>query len=238
MKIAIMQPYLFPYIGYFQLINAVDYFGIGDDVQFIKSGWINRNRILVQGESKLFTFSVKKDSFDKNIKERFFSDNFEKEKEKFLRKLEIYYKKAPFYSETYKIVKSIFDYEEKNVSKFIQNQLKIICNYIYIDTPFVNSLTWKIENDTIMNVEERAIKKIEKLKKMKINHFVNSIGGSHLYTKDFFEKNKIKLSFLKPQEISYQQFNNEFIQNLSIIDVLMFNSPKTIKYLLTKYDLT
>src|SRR5690242_636845 len=98
LKIAIMQPYLFPYIGYFQLINAVDKFVIHDDVQFIKGGWINRNQILVNNREFMFTFSIKKDSSSHNINKRYFSDKFEAEKNKFLRTLKANYGKCERYN--------------------------------------------------------------------------------------------------------------------------------------------
>ena len=237
MKIAIMQPYLFPYIGYFQLINAVNVFGIGDDVQYIQKGWINRNRILLYKEPYMFTFSIKKDSFQKKINERTFTGNFDSEKEKILRVLEMGYKKAPYYSETMKIINLIFESKEINVSKFIKNQLKIICDYLEINTKFIDSSCWQITEDENLNTEQRAIKKLNKLKKLGIDHFINPIGGKEIYNKDFFEKNKLKLSFLETNNIEYKQFDNEFCSSLSIIDVMMFNSRKEIKLLLESYKL-
>ena len=99
-----MQPYLFPYMGYFQLINAVDTFVIHDDVQYIKSGWINRNRFLLNGKEYLFTFSVKKNAFTRFINQRYYSDKFEMEKGKFLRVLKQAYCKAPFYNKIFSLM--------------------------------------------------------------------------------------------------------------------------------------
>lgn len=237
MKIAIMQPYLFPYIGYFQLIHAVDFFGIGDDVQFIKSGWINRNRILVNNRDYMFTFSVKKDSFDKRISDRYFSDNFEKEKNKFINILNQYYCKAPYFKSTMEVIKLIFEFSDTNISEFIQNHLKIICSYLNIEVTFISADEWHNESYQGVNPEQRLIEKLNNLEKYNIDQFINSIGGKELYNKDFFLTNNIKLNFLKPSEIIYKQFTNDFIPNLSIIDVMMFNSKQKLKTLLTDYYL-
>ena len=94
-KVAIMQPYLFPYIGYWQLLAAVDEFVLLDDVQYINRGWINRNRILVEGRDHLFSFSVKMDSQQKKIIERFFAEDFSADRSRFLRTLQCSYRKAP-----------------------------------------------------------------------------------------------------------------------------------------------
>lgn len=232
MKIAIMQPYLFPYIGYFQLINAVDVFGIGDDVQYIEGGWINRNRLMVNKSVFLYTFPLKKDSYKKAIKDRYFHENFNYKKEKYLKMLNYNYKKAPYFSETIKLVTLLFEYQETNISKFIENQLKVICEYLKIETSFINSKLWKIDIVSGKNVEERAVEKLKMLKELGMDHFINPIGGKKLYSKYFFEKNYIKLSYLESKEISYKQFGQDFIPNLSIIDVMMFNSSIQIRKML------
>lgn len=237
-KIAIMQPYLFPYIGYFQLINAVDFFGIGDDVQYIKSGWINRNRIYYNDKIETYSFSLKKDSSSKLIKERFYHDSFKLEQDKFLRILEIYYNKAPYYIDIIKLIKKIFEYNELNVSLFNKNQLSIICNYLNIHTEIIDSSFWEIENPENMEFEERTKKKLEKLnKKIGVNHFINPIGGSKLYDKKTFSNFDYKLSFLNSSEVIYNQNNNKFVSNLSIIDVMMYNSVDEISEMLSELKL-
>ena len=237
MKIAIMQPYLFPYLGYFQLIKAVDFFGIGDDVQYIKGGWINRNRILANKVPYTFTFSVKKDSYQKVIKERFFSENFDVEKDKLVRILAMHYKKAPYFSNTMEVINSIFEFRETNVSKFIVHQLSTLCQYLDINTTFLDSDLWQIDGNSNISVEERAIKKLGRLNEIGINHFVNPVGGKELYTKGFFKENNFELSFLEHKEIVYKQFNNEFTPRLSILDVMMFNSTEEINDMLKEYTL-
>lgn len=233
MKIALMQPYLFPYLGYFQLINSVDFFGIYDDVQFIERGWINRNRILTNNGPLLFSFSLKKKSYKTIIKERYFHDKFDLEKEKFLRILYMHYRKAPYYQDTINIIKLVFENDELNVSKFNENQLRIICDYLQIDTKFLNSNLWKIDKG--IDNQERLVKKLDKLKRLKISFLINPIGGKQMYSKEYFKENNYELTFLRSKNFFYKQFGKEFIPDLSIIDVMMFNNVEQIKVLLKEY---
>ncbi len=129
-KIAIMQPYFFPYIGYFQLINAVDTFVIYDDVNYIKKGWINRNNIVINGEQKLFTISLSKASQNKMINEIDISDDFIK----FIKMLEMSYSKAPYYEQTMNVINKIISFENKKLSTFIHNSIKILVDYLNIKT--------------------------------------------------------------------------------------------------------
>lgn len=105
MKIAVMQPYLFPYIGYFQLLNAVDMFVVFDDVNFIKKGWINRNNILVNRQKYLFTVPLKDASQNKLIKEVQIADDGWQEK--FLKTVAQSYKKAEFFDEAFALIEKL-----------------------------------------------------------------------------------------------------------------------------------
>lgn len=232
MKLAIMQPYLFPYIGYFQLMNAVEKFVIHDDVQYIKGGWINRNRIQVNNKDHLFTFSLKKDSSLKNINSRLFSDHFIKEQANFLKIIQNTYKKAPYFCDTYSLISNIFKDKELNISKFITNSLRLICDYLNINTSFYISSELKKNNK--LKSQERVINICETLK---ADIYINLIGGKALYSKEIFSKHNISLFFLKPKDIKYGITKKQFIPNLSIIDILMFSSVKEIKKMLEQYEL-
>lgn len=232
MKIAIMQPYLFPYIGYFQLINIADKFVIYDDVQYIKGGWINRNRILVNKTDFLFRFSIKNDSAFLNINQRYFTDDFEKDKKKFIKIIEYAYNKAPFYSDTKKILDCILSINEKNISNMIAQTLILICKYLDINTEFCMSS--KLDKNNTLKGEERVI---DINRCLHSKHYINSIGGWNLYSQQSFEKSGIKLSFLQPELVEYKQFKNQFVPGLSIIDVLMFNDKKKIKQMLDMYNI-
>ena len=128
MKLAIMQPYFFPYIGYFQLIAAADNFIIYDNIKYTKKGWINRNRILCDGGVSVFSLPLKKDSDYLDVRQRELSDNFDSKK--LLRQLKQSYKKAPYFEETYALVSSIINYSELNLFNFLHHSIINICNYL------------------------------------------------------------------------------------------------------------
>ncbi|MFT5214586.1 MAG: hypothetical protein ACI9WV_002317, partial [Patiriisocius sp.] len=135
MKIAIMQPYLFPYIGYFQMINAVDHFVFYDDVNFINRGWINRNRILVNGKDTFITVPLIKASQNKKINEiNLFFD--EKMKKKMILTIELAYKKAPYYNQVIEIIKKIVNADISNIGEYAANSIITLCNYLKIETSF------------------------------------------------------------------------------------------------------
>ncbi len=232
MKLAVMQPYLFPYLGYFQLIQSTDQFVILDDVQFIKGGWINRNRILIGGRDHLFTFSLKKTSFSLLINEREFSVGYIREKKKFMDTLKLHYAKAPYFEPTYAVVEQILDCEERNVAKFIANSVKVLCQNMGLKTKFL--LSSEIDKDPSLKASDRIL---DICSRLKADHYINAIKGTALYNKEDFVKEGIALNFIKINALTYPQFNNTFVPNLSIIDVLMFNSKEAIKNLLKQYEL-
>lgn len=233
MKLGIMQPYLFPYLGYFQLIRAVDTFVVFDDVQYIKRGWINRNQIQLNRNPLLFTFGVKKDAMTKHINQRFYSeDTYYSTREDFLKTLFRAYHKAPYFKEVNELVTEILNYEDFNVSKFNVNCLRMVCDYMNISTPFISSSS--LEKEKELKAQDAVIE----INKLLGSHcYINAIGGMELYSPKIFEENGIKLRFIKMHDIKYPQFDEQFIQNLSIIDVLMFNSKREIETLLNDYEL-
>jgi hypothetical protein len=232
MKLAIMQPYFFPYIGYFQLINSVDKFIIYDNIQYTKKGWINRNRILVNKKDQLITLPVKKDSDYLNIVERELSESWGKDKNKMLNIIKSSYNKAPYFQETFELILKYLNDSEVNLFKFIYNGIILINDYLEIKTPIVISSTINIDH-TLKSQD----KVLSLCKKQNSNIYINSIGGIELYNKETFKKNNIELNFIKSNPIQYTQFNNEFVPWLSIIDVMMFNSREQIKEYLNNYTL-
>ena len=226
-----MQPYIFPYIGYFQLINAVDKFVIYDDVNFINRGWINRNRILVNGKDSLFTIPLKDASQNKLINE--IDVNWDAAwKNKFLKTIEQSYKKAPFYKEGLEIIEKTLNVEDLNTSTVIFNNLKVICEYLDITTELIPSSA--IYQNTDLKAQERIL---DICLQEKANHYINPIGGLELYDKSYFESKSLKLNFIKAKPVIYKQFKNDFVPWLSMIDVLMFNSKETIQGFLNEYEL-
>ena len=223
-----MQPYFFPYIGYWQLINAVDTFVIYDDVSYIKGGYINRNSLLGNSNSQLVTLELIGASSNKQINQIKIGNN----SQKILKTICQNYSKAPFFEDFFPVLVKLLSNKEKALSRFIGDSLIVISQYLNLDTNFVYSSD--ICNDKKLNSQARLIE-ISKL--LNANYYVNSIGGTKLYNKDIFSENDIDLRFIKSDLISYRQFNNSFVPNLSIIDVIMFNSIDDIKLMLNRYYL-
>lgn len=232
MKVAIMQPYFFPYIGYFQLLQAVDVFVIYDNIQFSKKGWINRNRILVNEKDEYFTLPLKKDSDYLNVVDRKLSDNFEQDKVKTLRKIKECYRKAPFFDEAFPLVENAFNYQSGNLFDFILNSLKLQLEFLGIfSTEIVISSSLEIDHS--LKSQDKVIAICESLK---ASAYFNPIGGLDLYDTESFEKQNIKLNFMKSNPIEYPQLGNAFVPWLSIIDVMMFNDKATIKKYLDDFS--
>ncbi len=233
MKIAIMQPYFFPYLGYFQLINAVEKFVIYDNIKYTKKGWINRNRLLFGEKVEYFTINLKKNSDFAMIKERQISeDYFFKDMPKILRKIEQFYFKADNFSEVYPLITEIFNHKEPNLFRYIYNSLLKILNYLEIKTEILISSTISIDHSL-----KAADKVIALCKALKARTYINPIGGLELYSKEIFAKENIQLFFLRPRLEEYKQFSKAFEPGLSIIDVMMFNSKDKIKEMLDDYEL-
>jgi hypothetical protein len=225
-----MQPYFFPYIGYWQLMNAVDEYVIYDDVNFIKGGWINRNRILMKGEGKYINVQLHGASPNKLINEIELSGDTVFDK-KLLRTIEYSYKRAPYCEDVLSLLEFVINRGEKNLAKFLELCISQVCTYLDIKTKIVISSTIKKNNDL------RGKDKVQHICKMLgADEYINAIGGRDLYSYDEFKSNGIELKFLMPCYIQYQQFSNKFVSNLSIIDVMMFNSKEQINKMLYNYE--
>nr|WP_315149681.1 WbqC family protein [uncultured Flavobacterium sp.] len=228
MKVAIMQPYFFPYIGYFQLINAVDEFVIYDDVNFIKQGWITRNSVLVDKKKYNIILQVESASSFKKIKEITIGKN----KKKLLKTIQQEYKKAPYFNIVFPIIQRIISNNENNLSKFLVFSLKEIADYLQIGTVF--RISSEIDKEDQLKGQDKVI---AICKQLGATNYINAIGGQELYDKVSFNHHQILLNFIKTEPIKYAQFDNDFIPWLSIIDVIMFNSVEETKLLLNKYEL-
>jgi hypothetical protein len=231
MKIAIMQPYIFPYIGYFQLMNAVDTFVVLDDVNYINRGWINRNKILLNDKEHLFTLPVKSASQNKLINEVEIAADAQWVN-KFLKTLRAAYQKAPFGATVFPLIEEILQAPYSKISELLNFSFQKINGYLNIGTSIIaTSSVFDVGNETGQN----RILKI--CKSANASHYVNPIGGQAIYSKDLFASNGIHLNFIKPRPLEYKQFNGQFIPWLSIIDVMMFNPPEKIREWLNEYDL-
>lgn len=231
MKIAIMQPYVLPYIGYFQLINAVDKFVIYDDVNFIKKGWINRNNFLSNGKIHRFTIPLVNASQNRLIKDTYISKNNEWEAD-LLDTISNSYRKAPYFDVVFSVIKQILTHYEDNISNYNYNAMVLISKYLEIKTKFLFSS--ELNKDNLL---KGSTKILDICKVLNATDYINPIGGLDLYSKENFLKEKIELKFLKSNVIAYKQFGDEFVPWLSIIDILMFNSKTEVKKLLNEYTL-
>jgi len=233
LTIAIMQPYLFPYIGYFQLMKAVDTFVVYDNIQYTKKGWINRNRILANGKVENIYLPLKKDHYYLNVNDRCLSDTWSKNRKRLQNKITECYRKAPQFMDVYSVIEKCLSFEEHNLFFFLLHSLHVLKDYLNINTPFVISSTINIDHG--LKHEDKVI---AICKALGATHYLNPSGGMELYNKNHFEKAGVQLNFINTESIQYAQFSNEFVPLLSIIDVMMFNDKKTItEYLTQKYTL-
>lgn len=228
MKLGIMQPYFLPYIGYWQLINAVDKYVIYDDVNFINKSWINRNNILLNGDKHQINLLLTEASQNKLINQVAIQDN----QTKLIRTIELNYKKAPMFLQVFPLFLHIMEYPDKNLAKFIGNSIVEIARYLSIETEFIYSST--LDKDNTLRAQDKILN-ICKL--LNANKYINAIGGADLYSKDDFNKVGIELSFLETKIEPYKQFKNEFVPYLSLLDVMMFNDVESINIMFNKYNL-
>jgi len=220
-----MQPYFLPYIGYFQLINAVDEFVIYDNIQYTKKGWVNRNRFLQRGSGATFSIPVKNASHLLDIRQREISESFQRDK--LATQLTNAYAKAPHF-DCFPIIQNILQCEEKNLFAYILNSISQICSYLNIGTQVTVSSSVGIDH---RNLSGKA-RVLAICRNLNASTYINPIGGIGLYQKADFREHAIHLCFLKAGDIKYRQFNNDFVPNLSIVDLMMFNSKeKTVEYL-------
>lgn len=216
-----MQPYVFPYMGYFQLYNAVDLFISLEDVNFIKRGWINRNQILVNGKPQYITFPVKNISQNRHINQHYIEEWEKPWSDDMLKTISVNYKNAPFYKEVFPVIEKIFDRKgSDNLASFALHTITEFGKHLGIDTDVTWSLIYPKFNfsgqDRIVNI----------CNKVGATTYINPIGGRELYTqKDF---GNINLRFIKRLDME---------NDLSIIDIVMRRGWKDTKTLLNQYKL-
>ena len=231
MKIGIMQPYFFPYIGYFQLLNMVDKYVVYDTGKFSNNKWGFRNRILINGAPGFFRVKTLKASQDKAFNEIRISNDFDVKK-KNIHTLECAYKKAPYYSKVMPMLEQFLMGDYDNLSECNVASIRLICNYLGINTEIL--LYSEMGHESAFRKQYRIF---DICRLFGSKEYINAIGGMELYDFEEFRENGIELAFLKSDEITYPQFGGEFVPNLSIIDVMMFNSVPEIQDFLNQYTL-
>lgn len=230
-----MQPYFLPYIGYMQLMDTVDTFVLYDDVAFINRGWINRNRLLVNGQEYMFTVPLKDASQNKRIYEIELSSD-PKWRGKLLRTIEQSYRKAPFYGTVFPLTEKMVNFVPETIADYIQHSFAVLNPYLGITTKLVASS--RVYKNEQLKAQERIL---DICHRENADHYINPIGGQELYDKVKFAAEGIRLSFMQSRAIPYAQFpakeSNAFMPWLSILDVLMFNDPAHIRTMLTEFEL-
>jgi hypothetical protein len=231
MKVAIMQPYFFPYIGYFQLIESVDLFILYDNIKYTKKGWINRNRFLRNGADSVFSVPLRKDSDFLDVKDRAVADDFDRGK--LVNQLREAYWRAPHFDQAFTVVEKSVMSPRENLFEYIHDSVVEVCRYLGISARIVPSSSLAI--DPAQKGKDRVL---ALCKAVGASGYVNAIGGQKLYSREQFDELGVELRFLKSHAITYPQFGGPFVPWLSIIDVMMFNSVSRIReFLETGYEL-
>jgi glycosyltransferase involved in cell wall biosynthesis len=226
MILAANQPYLFPYLGYWQLINAADVFLIGDDYAYMRKSWINRNRVLINGQPQWFRMEVEDASsfrliIDTKLKPIGLEDK--------LRTLEMAYHKAPYFADAYALARRVLCYDSGGMlTPFLENSIREVCGYLGIDTHIGH--TSNFPGNAALKREQRIYDFCHRLG---ADVYINAPGGQELYDFDDFREHGIELRFLQPELRPYPQFGAPFVPSLSILDVLMFNSREAVHDMLS-----
>ncbi|WP_044102403.1 WbqC family protein [Acinetobacter pittii] len=233
MKLAIMQPYFMPYIGYFQLINTVDKFIFYDDVTFIKQGWINRNQILINNQASLFSIPLSNASSHVLIKDVLVTEKaYDKWKKSFLNSILFSYKKAKNYEAISNLIHSILEQQPQTISELAIKSVIEVSRYLGIKTEF--EISSEIYKNTYLSGQDRVL---DICKSENALTYINPIGGVELYSKNVFLQNGVELFFIQSNKSIYKQFSDEFVPFLSIIDVMMFNDVEEIQQQLKHFHL-
>lgn len=222
MKLGVMQPYFLPYIGYFQLLASVDQFIVYDNIKYTKKGWINRNRMLLNGTDAIFSLPLKKDSDALDVVNRELAVDFDRTK--LLNQFKGAYGRAPQFELTYPVLKRIVQHEDSNLFRYIHHSIVRLCEHLGIKTEIRISSELAIDHDLKGQDKVLAL-----CKAAGADTYINTIGGVELYAKDDFRIQGINLRFIKVRPFEYVQFVAPFVPWLSIVDVLMFNPLNTVR---------
>jgi hypothetical protein len=222
MKVGIMQPYFLPYIGYFQLIASVDQFIVYDNIKYTKRGWINRNRILLNGRDAIFSLPLKKGSDSLDIVERELAEDFDRAK--MLNQFKGAYGRAPHFELSYPVLEQIVQHGDTNLFRYLYHSIVQLSKHLGINREI------RISSEIAIDHELKGQDKVLALcKAAGAETYVNTIGGVDLYAKTDFRNQGIDLQFIKARPFEYAQFGAAFVPWLSIVDVLMFNPLNTVR---------
>ena len=225
-----MQPYFLPYLGYWQVRAAVDRFVVYDNIEYTKKGWINRNRFLRHGADAPFTLPLKKGSDFLDIRDRSLADDFNPAT--LLNPFRDAYRKAPHFEAVFPVVERIVTAAPKNLFDYLLHSLMATAAYLEIKTPIIVSSTVPIDHGL-----KSGDKVLAMCGALGANRYLNTVGGQTLYAPDAFAAAGVELKFIQTRPVTYAQLGQPFVPGLSILDVMMFNSPDAVKRMLGEYDL-
>jgi hypothetical protein len=246
-----MQSYTFPYLGYFQLIKAVDKYILYDRLMFIKEAWMNRNKIRNAGTGSALQFMVPLEGKSSNslIKEVKIFSKYDWRK-KILNSIYLNYRKAPEFEAVYELLEDIINFQTHYIAEFNNHSIIRICRYLGIDTQISTDESYFDELESKLIDREtyfprydheqypaKVLRVFEICRREKANVFYNAIGGTKLYNKDLFSKEGLKLGFIHTNDYNYEQGGDKFLSGLSIIDIMMYNSPDERNRLLDAYTI-
>jgi hypothetical protein len=220
-RIALMQPYFLPYLGYFQLIAASDCFVVYDNVQFIKNGWIERNRYLLDGEAKWFGLPLAKAGHTQMIMERQVSPHFDIVP--VINKLAFAYRKAPHRERTLTWLEALLKLPSHNIAEFNELALRSCCSLLKLNTPIIRASEWA--PPSLSHGQTRVI---EVITAVGGTTYLNPAAGGGMYDVADFADAGYGLELLKPSLPTYAQHDKPFVPALSILDALMFNELEVV----------
>ena len=233
MRLAVMQPYVFPYLGYFQLLSAVDRFVFFDDVNFIKKGWIHRNQVLVSGKKHLFSIPLQRASQNRLISETYLHPTgYGQWRDTFLKTVHQNYRQAPCFPAAYALLSQVLGRTHETIAELAVDSIESVAHYLGLKTDFRRSSSLPYDRN-----QKGQDKIIAICQQQNATTYVNPIGGTGLYDAATFATHNVALYFIKSAEVSYPQPGSDFVPHLSMIDVLMFNDIPQINQLLEQYTL-
>lgn len=221
-----MQPYFLPYIGYFQLMSAVDRFIVYDDIKYTKKGWISGNRMLLDGRDVKFSLALRAASDYLNVRDRELAPSFDRDK--LLNRFNGAYRRAPYFNQIFSLLERIVRFEDTNLFRFLHHSIVEVSSHLGVKTEIVTS------SDVAIDGELKGQDKVLALcQAAGADTYINAIGGVNLYSKEAFREKGIDLWFIRSKPFEYPQFGAVFVPWLSIIDVLMFNPLDVVKLRIT-----
>lgn len=236
MKLGIMQPYFFPYLGYFSLIKHTDRWIVFDTVQYIEHGWMNRNRIIHpdKPEDMYITVPLVKHARDTKIKD-IQVNRREDYREKILAQLwSAYKKRARYFPRVYALAEDVLSYDTERLSDLNVYGMKKVTEYLEIPFHYDVFSEMALMIDEVHDAGEWAL---NISKALHADTYINPPGGTDLFDSRKFKEAGIQLEFLKVHLRPYAQKKAQFISGLSIIDALMFNSPEQVNQMLDDYEI-